>query len=408
VVFANGKNLVLTADHPLPVEGEKGRTYVKDLEVGDYVQHVTLEESTPIRITDIERLEGWGKESFDLETETDRFDLSGVHSHNCRTRVIGNVYDPEREIVTGRGNLSFTTINLPGLALDATKYAEAIPVFWSNLEKAMVLVKEQLTDRFKIQCSKKVKNFPFLMGEGVWIDSEKLESPDDSIAEVLKHGSLSIGFIGLAETVKILTGQHHGESEEAWALGYDIIEKMRKYTDVFAKETGLNFSVLATPAEGISGRFTKIDREKYGVIEGVTDKDYYTNSFHIPVYYPISAFEKIRKEAPFHALTNAGHITYIELDGAARNNPEAFEAIIRSMKEAGIGYGSINHPVDRDPVCGYSGIIGDECPGCGRKESEGGPKFERIRRITGYLVGTLDRWNNAKRAEEADRVKHGF
>jgi len=177
--------------------------------------------------------------------------------------------------------------------------------------------------------------------------------------------------------------------------------------DEEAQRTGLNFSLLATPAEGLAGRFVRIDRKKYGVIPGVTDRDYYTNSFHVPVYYPVTAFEKIKLEAPYHALTNAGHISYIEMDGDPTKNLDAFEKVVRCMKEAGIGYGSINHPVDRDPVCGYTGIIGDECPGCGRREGDGKAPIERIRRITGYLVGTMDRWNDAKTAEEKDRVKHG-
>ena len=267
------------------------------------------------------------------------------------------------------------------------------------------MVLKQLLDRFKIQCAKKVKNYPFLMGQGVWIDSEKL-GPDDNIGEILKHGSLSIGFIGLAETLVALTGKHHGESEESKNLGLEIVTFMRHYCDRKAKELKLNVTLLATPAEGLSGRFVKIDRKKYGVIPGVTDRDYYTNSFHVPVYYNIGAYEKIKIEAPYHALTNAGHISYVELDGDTCNNVEAFESVVRCMKEAGIGYGSINHPVDRDPVCGYNGIIDDECPKCGRHEGDGNKNFERIRRITGYLVGTLDNFNNGKRAEERDRVKH--
>lgn len=322
----------------------------------------------------------------------------------CRTRVIGNVNDPEREITYGRGNLSFTSINLPRIAILANKN---IDWFFSELDRKIDLVVEQLLERFEIQAKKKVHNYPFLMGEGVWIDSEKLNY-DDEVREVLKHGTLSVGFIGLAEALKALLGVHHGESEIAQNLGLDIIGHMRKRMDDLSAETHLNFSLLATPAEGLSGRFVRMDRERFGSIEGVTDREYYTNSFHIPVYYPISAYKKIQLEAPYHELTNAGHITYIELDGDPSTNLDAFEKVIRYMKAQGIGYGSINHPVDRDPVCGYNGIIGDTCPKCGRSETNGEYGFQRIRRITGYLVGTLDRFNNAKRAEVRDRVKHSI
>ncbi|HBB19736.1 MAG TPA: anaerobic ribonucleoside triphosphate reductase, partial [Ruminococcus sp.] len=320
----------------------------------------------------------------------------------CRTRVIGNKHDPSREIVTGRGNLSFTSINLPRLAIKAD---HNVGLFFDLLDEMMDLAIEQLKHRFKIQCQKRVRNFPFLMGQGIWIDSDKL-APDDTVEEVLKHGTLSVGFIGLAECLKALIGSHHGESEEARELGIEIVTAMRKRLDEEADRTKLNFSLLATPAEGLSGRFVRMDAKKYGVIEGVTDRDYYTNSFHVPVYYPISAFDKIKIEAPYHELTNAGHISYIELDGDPLENLAAFEKIVRCMKESGIGYGAINHPVDRDPCCGYTGIIGETCPCCGRKEHDGNVAFDRIRRITGYLVGTLDRFNNGKKAEEHDRVKH--
>lgn len=320
----------------------------------------------------------------------------------CRTRVIANVYDPSREIVNGRGNLSFTTINLPRLAIKANGN---ITTFFEDLDRKIDLVIDQLLERFEIQAKKKVKNFPFLMGEGVWLDSEKL-GPDDEVREVLKHGTLTIGFIGLAETLKALTGKHHGESPLSQNLGLEIIGHMRARMDAEAKKRKLNFSLIATPAEGLSGRFVKIDRRIFGSIEGITDREYYTNSFHVPVYFPISAQEKIQLEAPYHALTNAGHITYIEMDGDPMQNLEAFEHVVRAMHDAGIGYGAINHPVDRDPVCGFSGLIKEQCPGCGRTEGDGVP-FERIRRITGYLAGTLDRFNNAKREEERDRVKHG-
>ena len=297
----------------------------------------------------------------------------------CRTRVIGNVHDPEREIVTGRGNLSFTTINLPRLAILSD---QNIGTFFDELDETMDLCIDQLMHRFRIQCEKKVKNFPFLMGQGIWIDSEKLSS-DDTVEEVLKHGTLSVGFIGLAECLVSLTGYHHGENEESRKLGLEIITHMRERMDEESKRTGLNFSLLATPAEGLSGRFVKIDAEKFGKIKGVTDREYYTNSFHVPVYYSIGAYDKIKIEAPYHALTNAGHISYIELDGDPMENLAAFEKVVRFMKEQGIGYGSINHPVDRDPVCGYTGIIGDKCPKCGRSEAEHTKvAHERIKRIS--------------------------
>lgn len=318
----------------------------------------------------------------------------------CRTRVIGNVYDPSRETIFGRGNLSFTTLNLPRIALRANKN---INIFFEELDKKIDIIISQLMERFEIQARKKVKNFPFLMGQGIWIDSDKL-GWDDEIREVLKHGTLTMGFIGLAECLKALTGKHHGESEEAQNLGLEIVGYMRKRMDEASKEHTLNFTLIATPAEGTSGRFIKYDRDIFGSIEGVTDREYYTNSFHVPVYHEINAFKKIKAEAPYHELTNAGHITYVELDGDPLQNLDAFEKVVRTMKEAGIGYGSINHPVDRDPICGYTGIIGDSCPCCGRDEED--IRFERIRRITGYLVGTVERFNDAKRAEEKERVKH--
>lgn len=287
----------------------------------------------------------------------------------CRTRVMGNVHDRTHETTCGRGNLSFTSVNLPRIGIEAN---HDIKKFYEILDERIDLCVEQLLHRFKIQCSKKAYNYPFLMGQGVWIGSEHLNR-DDSVAELLKHGTLSVGFIGLAETLVALTGKHHGESEESYKLGLEIITYMRKRMDDKAAETGLNFTLLATPAEGLSGTFIRRDKKKFGIIPGVTDREYYTNSFHVPVYYPIAAFEKIKKEAPFHALTNAGHISYVELDGDVCKNLDAFESVIRYMKECGIGYGSVNHPVDRDPVCGYNGIIDDVCPRCGRHAGEGVP-----------------------------------
>lgn len=284
----------------------------------------------------------------------------------CRTRVLGNVYDKDRQVTCGRGNLSFTSINLPRLGLDARG---DISRFYALLDDKIDLVFRQLLHRLKIQSAKKVRNYPFLMGEGIWLDSDKL-GWDDSIEEVLKHGTLTVGFIGLAETLKALVGQHHGESEDAQKLGIEIVTHLRKRCDDEAEKTGLNFSLIATPAESLSGRFVNLDKEKFGSIPGITDRDYYTNSFHVPVYCPIKAFKKIQIEAPYHALTNAGHITYVELDGDTCKNLEAFESIIRFMHDNGVGYGSINHPLDRDPVCGYVGVINGACPRCGRKEGE--------------------------------------
>ena len=281
----------------------------------------------------------------------------------CRTRVIGNHYDPSREISYGRGNLSFTSINLPRIAIKM----KSVDLFFKELDRMLQLVSDQLMERFAVQSRRKVKNFPFLMGQGVWIDSDKL-GWEDTVGEVIKHGTLSIGFIGLAETLVMLTGKHHGESDASQELGLKIIKHMREFCDKESDRLGLNFSLLATPAEGLSGRFVRMDKKKFGIIPGVTDRDYYTNSFHVPVYYKISAFKKLSLEAPYHALTNAGHISYVELDGDPTQNLEAFEKIVQHMAKVGIGYGSINHPVDRDPVCGFVGVIGDVCPRCGRSE----------------------------------------
>ena len=301
----------------------------------------------------------------------------------CRTRVMSDVTDPDNETTGGRGNLSFTSINLPrigikhGICLKEREKAD-MEAFYQELSDVMDLVKDQLLERFEIQCNKRCYNFPFLLEQGVWTDGDKLK-PTDRLRKILKHGSLTIGFIGLAETLKALIGSHHGESEEAQELGLEIINFMRNKTDEYSRKYNLNFTLIATPAEGLSGRFVGIDKAIYGRIKGVTDRAYYTNSFHVPVYYNISISDKIKKEAPYHYLTNGGHISYIELDGNTASNLEAFESVIRLMKESGIGYGAINHPVDRDPVCGYVGVIGDVCPCCGRREFESIP-LEKIQK----------------------------
>lgn len=295
----------------------------------------------------------------------------------CRTRVLADVTSPDNQVVTGRGNLSFTTINLPrlgikyGIALKERDKAD-MKGFYNELGEIMDKVRDQLLERFEVQCGKHSYNFPFLLGQGVWTNGEKLK-PTDRLRKVWKHGSLSTGFIGLAECLKALTGEHHGESKASQKLGLEIIKFMRNRCDENSAKYNLNFTCLATPAEGLSGRFTSIDRAIYGKIKGVTDREYYTNSFHVPVYYNISITDKIKTEAPYHELTNGGHISYIELDGDVASNVDAFEKVIRIMKESGIGYGAINHPVDRDPVCGYVGVINDVCPGCGRHEFEGVP-----------------------------------
>lgn len=294
----------------------------------------------------------------------------------CRTRVVSNYYDKTKEIIPGRGNLSFTTINLPRLAIEAHG---SISKFFESLDKMIYMVFDQLMDRFEIIAKKQVLNYPFLMGQGVWVDSDRL-NPEDTIEDVIKNGTMSVGFIGLAECLVALIGKHHGESKEAYDLGYKIIKHMRDLTDKHTVDTGLNFSLFSTPAEGLSGRFVKIDKRLYGSIPGVTDREYYTNSFHVPVYYEISAADKIKIEGPFHALCNAGSISYVEMDGDLTKNVEAFKNVILYMKECGVGYGSINHPVDRCPVCNYVGIIGDVCPRCGRKDGEG-VSIERLRKL---------------------------
>lgn len=333
---------------------------------------------------------------------------SEVATMGCRTRVLSNVNGSETSV--GRGNNSFTTINLPRLGIKhgvvGKKGFFDKSAFFQELDEELDLVVSQLLERGALQSEKRVKNFPFLMGQGVWMDSQNLDW-NDTLEAVVKHGTFSIGFIGLAECLVALIGEHHGESDDAQALGLEIIGYMREKMDLATKRYELNFGIIATPAEGLAGRFTRVDREKYGTIRGVTDREYYTNSNHIPVHYPMTAYEKIVKEAPYHELTNAGHIAYVELDGDPIHNLDAFEAVVRCMKEEGIGYGSINHPIDRDPICGFSGVIdGNICPKCGRDEHQSNVKFDRIRRITGYLVGNLDRFNDGKAAEERDRIKH--
>ena len=294
----------------------------------------------------------------------------------CRTRVMGNIHGQEQAV--GRGNLSFTSINLPLVALEAG----SIEQFFVDLQKYCQIAVRQLWERYRYQGAKKAANFKFLYTQGVWKNGEKLKL-DDYLAETLKQGTLSLGFVGLAECLVVLLGAHHGESAEAYKLSVQIVTKMKAFVEQAKMDYNLNYSLIATPAESFAGKALRSTKKKFGCIKGVTDREYFTNSFHIPVYCQIRALEKIKKEAPFHELTDGGHITYVELDGDASKNIEAIKTIVCAMKEAGIGYGSINHPVDRCKTCGYSGIINNDCPSCGEKNQH---NIERIRRITGYRV----------------------
>ena len=319
----------------------------------------------------------------------------------CRTRVFENRFGPKTSI--GRGNLSFSTINIVRLAIECMNIKDKedrVAAFFAKLDNLLEVTAQQLHDRMEFQKTAFAKQFPLLM-RGLWIGSENL-APSDSIAPVINQGTLGIGFIGLAECLIALTGKHHGESDESQELGLKIITYMRDRVVEFCDRYQHNYSVLATPAEGLSGRFTKFDKKKFGIIPGITDKDYYTNSNHVPVYYRCSALHKAQIEAPYHALTGGGHIFYVEIDGDATHNPEAVMNIVDMMDKFNIGYGSVNHTRNRCMDCGYENAekVMDECPNCGSHN------IDRLQRITGYLVGTTDRWNKAKLAELNDRVIH--
>ena len=330
----------------------------------------------------------------------------------CRTRVFENVAGEKSSL--GRGNLSFTTLNMPRLAIEARIKAEnliedernkdaieqkAKEIFMESVRNTATLVADQLYERYQYQRTALARQFPFMMGNDVWKGGGTL-NPNEQVGDVLRSGTLGIGFIGGHNAMVALYGEGHGHSQKAWDTLYEAVTEMNKVADEYKAKYNLNYSVLATPAEGLSGRFTKMDRRKFGKIPGVTDRDYYVNSFHVDVKEPISIVEKIKCEAPFHAITRGGHITYVELDGEAQKNVRAIAKIVKVMHDEGIGYGSINHPVDTCHNCGYKGVIFDKCPVC---QSE---SILRMRRITGYLTGDLSSWNSAKRAEEKDRVKH--
>ncbi len=336
-----------------------------------------------------------------------------VATMGCRTRVYENINGPRTSI--GRGNLSFTSINMPRLAIEARRAAErdgigasleevqnlAKVYFMDKLEEKSRLVADQLYERYCFQQTAYAFQFPFMMTNDVWKGGGVLK-PSDTVASVINQGTLAIGFIGGHNAMVALFGEGHGKNQKSWDTLYEALQLMNKVAQEYKERYHLNYSVIATPAEGLSGRFTNKDREKYGVIPGVTDREYYVNSFHIDVREPISIQDKIRKEAPFHALTLGGHITYVELDGEAKKNSSVIAAIVKTMVDNGIGYGSINHPVDTCQGCGFQGVILDKCPVCGSDQ------ITRIRRITGYLTGNLDTWNMAKQAEERERVKHGL
>ncbi len=321
---------------------------------------------------------------------------SEVAYMGCRTRVMANRHGGETSI--GRGNLSFTSINLVKIALTTGSFQ----AFLNKLEQYMDIAIRQLLARYSFQSKKHARHFPFLYLQHIWKDSETLEA-HSKLDNVLKHGTLSVGFIGLAEALVALTGKHHGESHDAQQIGLQIIKWMRQKLERASNDYDVNFSLLATPAEGLSGKFTRNDQKQFGKLPGITDRDYYTNSFHVPVYFPIKAIDKIRKEGPYHALCNGGHISYIECDGDVSKNIPALNQLVKAMANANMGYASINHPVDQCLSCGYSGIIDQACPVCQNADED---YIERIRRITGYLVGDMSRWNAAKSSEERERIKH--
>lgn len=342
--------------------------------------------------------------------DPDRFRYE-VATMGCRTRVFENLHGEKSS--WGRGNLSFTSMNLPRLAIEAVREAsdlipdgnkhairkEARAIFLESVHRTASMIAEQLYERYLFQRTALARQFPFMMSNDVWKGGGRL-APNDEVGDVLRQGTLGIGFIGGHNAMVALYGEGHATSQEAWQTLYDAVLVMNRVVEEYKARYGLNYSVLATPAEGLSGRFTRLDRKRYGVIPGVTDRDYYVNSFHVDVREPVSIVGKIRLEAPFHAITRGGHITYVELDGEAKKNPVAILKIVKVMQDAGIGYGSINHPIDTCRKCSYRGVIYSKCPVCGSED------ISRMRRITGYLTGSLESWNSAKQAEERDRVKH--
>ena len=385
----------LTEDHPLPVAYFDG-TITGDREVVCEIEGMKFHRTPLNKIDQSKKVFGlmdingeliaaqlsfeldplYHAVGYDFETSTDRFAIENIVSNNCRTRVISNNYDKSHEQVTGRGNLFFTTVNLPYLALLAKEETpegqDIYPRFMQLLDETIDDVLDLSKDRFEIIAKRKAKNYPFIMGQHLYVDSETLD-PEDEIREVLKQGSITMGFIGLAETLVVLFGKHHGESSLSQEYGLKIVGHMRDRMDQESRMTDMTYSLMGTPAEGCCGRFLKLTRKRFGVVPGVTDHEYITNSSHLPVYFPVSAYDKIRIEAPYHELENAGHILYVESDADISRNLRAFEDLVTFMADENAGYFSINHPVDHDPICGYTGVIGDICPRCGRHEGEGVP-----------------------------------
>lgn len=392
--FANGIQIYATEDHPFDVV-DKGRVFVKDIDVSDKF-HLSTYSSDKRSTTELvakKFIGSRGKPSFDLETESDRFDVNDVVSHNCRTRTLENVNGEARTI--GRGNLSFTSINLPMIAIEC----ETIEDFLNDVKEMTRVACEQLYDRYQYQVNRSPKNFDFIYDQETSIGSKEAKEKND-LSESLKHGTLSVGFVGLAEAMVELFGKHHGESEEVLQYAIKVIEAMKSVTDEFRQKLSLNYAVIATPAESFAGKALKKTIAMYGVRKGVTDREYFTNSFHVPVWHKIPYRKKVEIEGNFHKLCLAGHITYVEVGEMPGDNLEAMKDIVYTMADNNIGYGAINIPVDKCNACRFTSTIYDECPKCGSTD------IKRIRRITGYLVGDMNRWNGGKEAEERDRVKH--
>lgn len=391
-VFVYNNTINVTEDHPLAVKTNTNKTrrvFASDLKVGDKLVasarlladiNKTEDYCSKLEITVESVRKTKNYVGYDFETSTDKFDIGDIVSHNCRTRVIGNSYDTEHQQVTGRGNLFFTTLNLPYLALLAKEelgeFASSKEIYDKFTEHVDKLTEDAVDisrERFAYISKRKAKNFPFLMGQHLYLGSENL-LPDDTIEEVIKQGSISIGFIGLAETLTCIFGKHHGESEESQKYGLKIVGHLHDLMERYSKSENMNYSLFATPAEGCSGRLLRACKKRFGIVKGVTDKEYLTNSMHVPVGYEISAADKVDIEAPYHPLCTAGIISYVELDYDATKNIDAFEALVDYMADSGMTYFSINHPVDHDPVCGYVGYFPNGiCPRCGRKEGEGVP-----------------------------------